>query len=134
MKEESTFGKPKLEPLPCSTIVYRVLLKKRWINQDTGTVEAGAYFLREKEKERGLSVNIEGRCSPQQCADKFDKCFGVASLHVGRIRDLDLGLDVIAGETDHALITGLPYQNDNLAEAERIAGLLAKQSRIVLQF
>ncbi len=67
--------------------VYRALLKKRWINEDTGKVEAGAYFMREKEKDRGLSVNIAATCSPQQCAEKFDKCFGVASLHVGRIRE-----------------------------------------------
>ncbi|KAB8317208.1 hypothetical protein SD81_017905 [Tolypothrix campylonemoides VB511288] len=129
MNEQSAYGKPKLEPLPCSAIVYRALLKKRWINEDTGIVEAGAYFLREKEKDRGLSVNIAASCSPQQCAQKFDKCFAVASLHVGRIREL--GLDVIADKYDHAYIKGLPYKEDNLAETERLAGLLAKQSRII---
>ncbi|BAZ66554.1 hypothetical protein NIES4106_13060 [Fischerella sp. NIES-4106] len=94
MNEQSASGRPKSEPLPCSAIVYRALLKKRWLNQDIGRVEAGAYLLREKEKNRGLSVNIAAICSPQKCAGKFDKCFGVASLHVGRIREL--GLDVVA--------------------------------------
>ncbi|MBD0263955.1 MAG: hypothetical protein ICV78_14865 [Tolypothrix sp. Co-bin9] len=129
MNEKSASGKPKSEPLPCNAIVYRVLLKKRWINEDTQRVDAGAYFLREKEKDTGLSVNIAASCSPQQCTEKFDKCFGVASLHVGRIREL--GLDVVADKPDHAYIKGLPYKEDNLAEAERLAGLLAKQSRIV---
>jgi hypothetical protein len=129
MNEQSASGRPKSEPLPCSAIVYRALLKKRWLNQDIGRVEAGAYLLREKEKNRGLSVNIAAICSPQKCAGKFDKCFGVASLHVGRIREL--GLDVVADKYDHAYIKGLPYKDDNLAEAERLAGLLAKQSRIV---
>jgi hypothetical protein len=66
MNEKSASGKPKSEPLPCNAIVYRVLLKKRWINEDTQRVDAGAYFLREKEKDRGLSVNIAASCSPQQ--------------------------------------------------------------------
>lgn len=43
-----------------------------------------------------------------------------------------LGLDVIGDHGDHALIKGLCYKEDNPDEAERLAGLLAKQSRIVL--
>lgn len=129
MSEQSTSNVTEFEPLPCSTIVYRALLKKQWINEDTGRVKADAYFLREKEKNTGLSVNIAAACSPEQCAKRFQKCFGVASLHVGRIRDV--GLDVVRDSLDHANITGLPYREDNRVEAERFAGLLAKQSRIV---
>ncbi|WP_273038625.1 hypothetical protein [Iningainema tapete] len=28
----------EFEPLPCSAIVYRALLRKQWIDEDTGTV------------------------------------------------------------------------------------------------
>ncbi|MEH2362761.1 hypothetical protein [Nostoc sp.] len=50
-------------------------------------------------------------------------------MHVGRIRDL--GLDVIQDSSDHANIIGLPDVNDDPVTAERLAGLLAKQSRII---
>lgn len=130
MSEQSTDDDAvEFGALPCSAIVYRALLKKQWINEDTGKVKADAYFLREKEKYTGLSVNIAKTCSPQQCAEGFRKCFGVTSLHVRRIRDI--GLDVVQDTSDHASIINLPYIEDNRAEAERLAGLLAKQSRII---
>jgi hypothetical protein len=127
MNEESASNKAEFEPLSCSSIIYRALLRKRWIDQDTGRVKADAYFLRDSEA--GLSVNIAEVCSPEQCAKPFINCFGVASLHVGRVRDL--GLDVVRDSQIHANITGLPHRADDVAEAERLAGLLAKQSRIV---
>lgn len=128
MSENST-GDVEIEPLPCSAIVYRALLRKRWVNEDTGMVKADAYFLREKEKNTGLSVSIARTCSPQQCANRFIECFGVASLHVGHIRDI--GLDVVPDSLYHANIIGLPYREDDRDGAERFAGSLAKQSRIV---
>lgn len=126
MSELSASGKAEFAPLPCSAIIYRALLRKQWIELDTGRVKADAYFLRDLE--RALSVNIAETCSPKQCANRFMKCFGIASLHVGRVRDI--GLDVVRDSLDHANITGLPYRGDNVIEAERLAGLLAKQSRI----
>ncbi|HIK10207.1 MAG TPA: hypothetical protein IGS52_08065 [Oscillatoriaceae cyanobacterium M33_DOE_052] len=92
-------------------------------------MDARAYLLREKEKDSGLSVFIATAVSPPECAAKFDRCFGVASLHVGRIRDI--GLDVVPDKVNHACIIGLPYREDNAAAAQRLAGLLGKQSRIV---
>jgi hypothetical protein len=127
MNEESASSKAEFEPLSCSSIIYRALLRKGWIDQDTRRVKADAYFLRDSEA--GLSVNIAQVCSPERCAKPFKNCFGVASLHVGRVRDL--GLDVVRDSRIHANITGLPHRADELAEAERLAGLLAKQSRIV---
>ena len=128
MNENST-GDVELEPLPSGAIVYRALLRKQWIDQDTGKVKADAYFLREKEKNIGLSVSIARTCSPQRCAKKFSKCFGVASLNVGRIRDI--GLDVVPDSLNHANITGLPYREDDRDRAERFAGLLARRSCVV---
>jgi hypothetical protein len=117
------------ESLPCAEIVYRALLRKQWIDEDTGTIKADAYFLRSHES--GLSVNLASVRSPEQCAAKFKKCHGIASLHVGRVRDL--GLDVEQDSPDHANITGLPSREDDPAKAERLAGLLAKRSRLQWQ-
>ncbi|MDV2995643.1 MAG: hypothetical protein N4J56_005297 [Chroococcidiopsis sp. SAG 2025] len=117
----------QFEPLLEDAIVYRAILRKQWIDEDTGRVKADAYFLRANEY--GLSVNLASVCSPEQCAGLFRKCYGVASLEVGRVREI--GLDVEQDSTNHANIIRLPYREDNLAEAERLAGLLAKRSRIV---
>lgn len=117
----------QFELLPEDAIVYRAILRKQWIDEDTGRVKADAYFLRANEY--GLSVNLASACSPEQCAGLFRKCYGVASLKVGRVREI--GLDVEQDSTNHANIIRLPYREDNLAEAERLAGLLAKRSHIV---
>ena len=122
-------GNVELEPLLCNEIVYRALLRKQWINEDTFRVKADAYFLRQKEENTGLSVNIARTCSLQQCIKKFNKCFGVASLQVGHIRDI--GLDVVPDSLTHANIIGLTYREVDRDGAERSAGLLAKLSRIV---
>ncbi|KYC43772.1 hypothetical protein WA1_00990 [Scytonema hofmannii PCC 7110] len=92
-------------------------------------MKADAYFLRDSEP--GLSVHLASVCSPEQCAGFFRKCYGVASLEVGRVREI--GLDVEQDSINHANIVGLPNREDNLAEAERLAGLLAKQSHIIWQ-
>jgi hypothetical protein len=134
MSEESAIIQIKPEPLPCDTIVYRALLRPEWINEDTKKVSDQAYYLRKLEQgiENGISVNIAKLCSPEMCARRFNKCIGVASLHVGKIREIDL--DVIVDQGDHALIIGLPFKDNALKQAKRLAHLLAKQSRIILRF
>jgi hypothetical protein len=47
----------EFEALSKDAIVYRSMLRKQWINEDTGKVKADAYFLRANEI--GLSVNLE---------------------------------------------------------------------------
>ncbi len=116
----------QFDPLPDQAILYRALLRKQWIDEDTGRVKADAYFLRAGD--RGLSVNLASACSPAQCAELFRKCYGVASLEVRNVREI--ALDAEQDSANHAHIVGLPYWEDNLAEAERLAGLLAKQSQI----
>ncbi len=49
----------KFEPLPEDAIVYRAILRKQWIDEDTGKVKSDAYFLRPNES--GLSVNLARR-------------------------------------------------------------------------
>ena len=117
----------QFDPLPDNATVYRALLRKQWIDEDTGKVKADAYFLRVDE--RGLSVNLASACSPQQCAELFRKCYGVTNLKVKGVREV--GLDVEQDSVNHANVVGLPYREDDLAEAERLAGLLARQSQIV---
>jgi hypothetical protein len=46
----------QFEPLPENAIVYRSMLRKQWIDEDTGRVKADAYFLRANEP--GLSVKL----------------------------------------------------------------------------
>ena len=129
MTEKSSENAAEFEPLLCSAIVYRALLRKRWIDRDTNRVTSSAYILRKEQSESGLSVRIARNCTPEQCAAKFRNCYGVASLHVGRIRDL--GLDVVPDSPSHAQILGLPDPEYDLHGAEKFALLLAKQSRIV---
>jgi hypothetical protein len=74
-------------------------------------------------------VNLASECSPKQCADFFRQCYGVASLEVGSVREI--GLNVEQDSANHANVMGLPHKEDDLAEAERLAGLLAKKSQIV---
>jgi hypothetical protein len=49
----------------------------------TGVVEADAFYLRQNRNEIGLSVNIASVFTPEQCAARFQTCYGVASLVVG---------------------------------------------------
>jgi hypothetical protein len=116
----------KFAILARSAIVYRALLRKQWIDEDTGRVKADAYFLRPHEP--GLSVNLASVCSPEDCARFFRKCYGIASLKVGDVREI--GLDVKQDTVIHANITGLPDRDQDLAKAERLAGLLAKRSAL----
>jgi hypothetical protein len=114
-------------PLVCDHIVFRALLKRGWIDVVTNTVLPGAFFRRPSPKDPdGLSVDTY---SPQNCVAGFSTTFGVASLHVGRVRDL--GLDVVPDEETHANVIGLPYAADDAAKAEFLASQLAKQARIV---
>jgi hypothetical protein len=120
-------GMREFEPLPEDAIVYRSILRKQWINEDTGKVKADAYFRRANEI--GFSVNLASEYSPEQCAENFRQCYGVASLEVGSVREI--GLNVEQDKVNHANIVGLPYKEDDSTQAERLAGLLAKKSQIV---
>ena len=116
-----------MEPLPCGTIVYRAMARKNWIDKTSSRVLPTAYFRRPPPKDDdGLSVDVS---SPQSCASALSDCFGVASLHVGRVRDIRL--DVVVDEEPHANIVGVPRRDDNREQAERLASLLAKQSRLL---
>ena len=116
-----------METLPCSAIVYRAMSRKAWIDREAHRILPAAFIPRPPPAdESGLSVNIQ---SPRSCHETLRKCHGVASLHVGRVRDLRL--DIVVDGSPHANITGLPRQEDDRTEAEHLASLLAQQARIV---
>jgi hypothetical protein len=109
-------------------------LKKGWIDDDANRIKADAFILRPEEGD-GLSVNIRSKTNLEVWLGCFKKSYGADSLHTGRVRTL--GLDV--GQTeedlrdapDHAVITGLPYQDEDPDRAESLASELVKMSRDV---
>lgn len=103
------------------------MARKNWIDKVTRKVLPVAFMRRPAPKDdKGLSVDVESACS---CHGSLRDCFGVASLHVGRVRAL--ALDIVVDAPPHANITGLPREAENAAEAEHLARELAKQSRVV---
>jgi hypothetical protein len=128
MNKQPSGSETEFESLSNSETVYRALLRKQWINEDTGLVESEAYYLRKNKNEQGLSVSIASVSTPEECAAKFKKCYGVARLEVGCI--CELGLDVIPDSISHAEIVGLPYAEDDPEQADSLADSLAQQSQI----
>jgi hypothetical protein len=57
--------------LPDSAIVYRVLLRKQWLDKKTKEINYDALYLRQKKQEVGLSVNLASACSLEECAAQF---------------------------------------------------------------
>lgn len=127
--------------LECSAVVWRLVRRKACIDTDTNTLLPDAYLRRREVDSDGLSVGIKGACTLEEFKSSLKKVHGVVSLHVGHVRDLNL--DVLpddpeqvreqGGEYDpcHAAIVNVPYIEDDPKEAERLAGLLARQSRWV---
>ena len=127
--------------------VYRAL-KKRHFNAQTKEVDPDAYYCRPGNDFNGLSV----RFSMEQHIQKRDvfKWHGIAEISVADIETLNLKL--VKDKEDHANIVGVPRDGsrcratdqatDNYEEfrdklvyddreAERLAGELAKRSRLV---
>src|SRR5262245_12342162 len=116
--------------LECATIIFRAARSKGHVSGSTPRrFTSGAFLLRPAE--RGLSVN--SACNPEQCGADLSKRYGVASLHVGHVSTLALQVEADdIGPPPHAEITGLPQIDVNEVEAERLAGALAEQARIVI--
>jgi hypothetical protein len=83
----------------------------------------------------GLSVNIRSKTEVASWLATFSRSFGADTLHTGSIRDIDQELDVGQAEEDaeaypeHAIITGLPFSDDDPERAEILASRLVEISR-----
>ena len=86
-----------------------------------------AFLLRADERDSGLSVNFD--CTPDECRSHFNRTYGVASLTVRLV--LELELQVVPDEPQHANITGVPYKEDDPARAEYLADELARRATLV---
>ena len=123
-------------PLPCEEIVLRAVLRKSWIDPETKRITATAFMRDPKKDEDGLSVNIRSTTDLHAWLGGFNKSFGADSLHTGTIRDVDAHLDVsqtdegTAEDPSHAVITGLPFGDDDPKRAESLASRLRDMSRI----
>ncbi len=85
--------------------------------------------MRKAKDSDGLSVGIASKHPISEFIEGFNTCYGVFTLHVGRVRELDL--DIVPDSPQHANIVGVPFPSENAALAERLAGKLAKQARAI---
>lgn len=143
MSRVSRYGNDQPSALLSNDLVYRALLRSACINRDTGEILPDAYIPRPNGKDDdGLSVTVVTSKTRQgvfdgatAMAQRFNKVFGIALLSVGRVREIDSCLNVVPSplkeEPNHALITGVPRLDQNKALAERLAGLLARNSHKV---
>jgi hypothetical protein len=115
----------KYSDLPCSTIVFRALIWEDCVDSKSGRVMPAAFMRRNHEQ--GLSVGVNTTVDDYLRKHFKKPTYGVGTLHVGRLRDLQL--EVVQDKPDHATLTGVPKASDNPVEAERLASQLARQAR-----
>lgn len=116
---------PILRELVDADTLLRVILRSGELN-DPRT----AFFIRENERDTGLSVNFD--MSPEDCKAQtcFNTTYGVLSLVVRPVRALNL--DIVPDDLHHANITGIPHKDDDPNRAEFIAGQLHRVSQLLL--
>ena len=124
--------------------VYRALLRSGWLDPARDTILPDAYLPRSNGKDDdGLSVTVVDSESEKEIqegakavSESFNRTYGVALLNVGEVREIDRRLDVVRdpldGVPNHALIVGIPSPEHNPADAERLAGQLARISQKIL--
>lgn len=106
--------------------LLRVLLRKAELDDPLS-----AFYLRANEKGTGLSVNFDYTQDEARAQDCFKKTYGVRSLTVQSVRELQLGVRPDAPH--HANITGVPHVDEDPKRAEYLAGQLAKVSTLLSQ-
>ncbi len=120
-------------PISCEEIVYRAITKKGWIDPVTLQLNANAFVLQTKDKDDGLSVYLKSAVHDlgAKLLEQFKCSFGADTLHVGRVRTLDLDVlnDAAGPDPAHGFISGLPSPDDNPELAERLASQLRDMSR-----
>jgi hypothetical protein len=116
------------QPLPCATIVFRSVFPAQL---EGGEVGLTAFHLPGRDEgELSTWLNSDAAWS------RLSRVRRVLSLHVGRIRTLELEVVDDPLDPEHALILNLPpphVSDEAFQEANRIAGLLLDISRAVEQ-
>lgn len=129
-------------PLPCELIVFRVL--KRNPLDENGQLKERDFILKAGDRGDGLSL-FTSREAADECRRTLDRMDGLATLHVGHIRDLSRELrglhpiDVIEVPSEdfagHVVVVNLPDPFSGRAEdadlAETLGRMLAAIARPV---
>src|SRR5580698_5736190 len=131
-----------IEAVECAEVIYRAL-KKAWSRDEQIAPEAFIRRVHEMEAEEAVSCFRRKFVTARECRLKLRGMPAAASLHVGRIRDLPLGIDVkpdpVAGENSvivepgHCLLINLPDPVGDSEAAEFAASQLVKIARSVSQ-
>lgn len=112
--------------LECSTCVYRAIQCDDHIK--SASIHWRAFVVKQNDTE-GVSVSL----TQENCGDDLPIApVGIASVHVGRTRDVDvegLTLDIEQDTDTHANITGLPYPYIDGAKDTELWGLMTKGCR-----
>ena len=113
--------------LPPERDVYRVATNQTWIDSANSKFLPDAFKLRKRDVDAGsgVSVLVTEDCPTLEEAARLshrDKVRAVCSISVGRVRGLNLGLDVVQDAPHHACINGLPFTEDetDLAAIKRV--------------
>jgi hypothetical protein len=129
-------------PLPCELIVYRIL-KRNPLDENCRLKERD-FILKAGDLADGLSLFMS-RNAAEECRQTLNRVDGLATLHVGRIRDLSqhleglTPLDVIEIPSedfdDHAAVVNLPDpfsgRPEDADRAETLGRMLAAMARLV---
>ncbi len=132
LAKPETLNPVTVTSLPCAEIVLRALLKRNWCHEDTKRIKADAFIRDPKRDLDDLSVNIRSKTEVASWLASFSRSFGADTLHPGSIRDIDSELGVGQAEEDaeaypeHAIITGLPFSDDDPERAETLASRLVE--------
>lgn len=128
------------EPVECAEVVYRAL-KKSWARGERIASEAFMRRVREPEPELAVSLSRRKYTTARECRSKLRGMICAASLHVGKVRDLKFGLDVLPDPKDdqdgnltdlgHCLLVNLPHPVNDEEAAEVVASQLIKIARCV---
>ncbi len=78
----------------------------------------------------GLSVFDGSRIGVQECIESSSKCYGLATLHVGSLRDAGFVVIRDPEYNQKCLIVNAPFENPNDADEERRLDNLAASARI----
>ena len=131
------------ERVDCSEIVLRGITR-RHVDRPTASdrrCSPAAFLLRpareERPRERFLSVHRESLLEDPLALFVRPLRLSVvlASLHCGRVRDLDLDVGAHATEDlpSHAGIEGLPHPDEDWTAAQELAATLARMARVAYE-